>query len=102
MDEFFSSFQHDLFSRNVDGGDRLEIYTLFRQTPRGDSQISRTVEVRNVTPNLILRSAAVLHSILEASVINALLSFVLQLWLGGWTEWIGRPGLPVDGRVRFL
>ena len=44
---------------------------------RRDLESSLTVEVRKVTPNLILRSAAVLHSILEASVVSDLLSFVL-------------------------
>jgi hypothetical protein len=42
-----------------------------------DRKISRTVEVRRVTPNLILKSAAVLHSSLEASVMSVLLNLVL-------------------------
>lgn len=42
-----------------------------------DSEISHTVEVRKVTPNFILRSAAVLHSSFETSVMRDLLSFVL-------------------------
>ena len=76
VNELFASFQHDLLSENVDGGDSLVTHRL-SMTSRGDLEISHTVEVRKVTPSLILRSAAVLHSIFEASVMSALLSFVL-------------------------
>lgn len=43
----------------------------------------RTVEVRKVAPNLILRSAAVLHSSWEGSLTSDLLSFVLRSPLDG-------------------
>ena len=37
VNELFASFQHDLFSRNVDGGDRLGIHALFRHDVAGGS-----------------------------------------------------------------
>lgn len=53
----------------------------------------RTVEVRKVTPNLILKSAAVFHSTLEVSVMSDLLSFGLQLPLDERVKWVGMRGL---------
>jgi len=40
VNELFSSFQHDLFSRNVDGGDGLGIYASFRQDITEESRNS--------------------------------------------------------------
>ena len=67
-----------------------------------DSEISRTVDVRKVTPNLILKSAAVLHSSLEASVASDLLSFVLQCRSDGELDGRRYVSRPIDGRVWFF
>ena len=76
VDKLFAAFQHDLLSRNIDGSDGLTNYVFRLDAMRGVRD-PRTVEVRKVAPNLILRSAAVLHSTLETSATNDLLSFGL-------------------------
>jgi hypothetical protein len=62
------------------------------------------VPMRSAVPYLILRSAGVRHSSLDASVISALLSFVLNSWVGLLVvtddKYFG--DTPINGRIRFL
>jgi hypothetical protein len=62
-----------------------------------------TVPIRSVVPNLILRSAGVRHSSLDASVMSALLNFVLKrvglLISNGVTK---SSDTPVYRRMRLL